>query len=70
MKEASEFCMDWLVEDPKSGKLVSGPSISPENRFLTKDGQEASMNMGPTMDQMIIWDLLSYTIEADRKSVV
>jgi alpha-L-fucosidase 2 len=66
MKEASEFCMDWLVEDPKSGKLVSGPSISPENRFLTKDGQEASMNMGPTMDQMIIWDLLSYTIEATR----
>ena len=24
------------------------------------------MNMGPTMDQMIIWDLLSYTIEATR----
>ncbi len=66
MKEASEFCMDWLVEDPKSGKLVSGPSISPENKFLTKDGQKASMNMGPTMDQMIIWDLLSYTVEASE----
>ncbi|MBN2213504.1 MAG: glycoside hydrolase family 95 protein [Bacteroidales bacterium] len=62
MKEASEFCMDWLVKDPKTGRLVSGPSISPENRFLTSDGQKASMNMGPTMDQMIIWDLLNYTI--------
>lgn len=66
MKEASEFCMDWLVKDPKSGKLVSGPSISPENKFLTKDGQKASMNMGPTMDQMIIWDLLSYTMETSK----
>jgi alpha-L-fucosidase 2 len=63
MKEASEFCMDWLVKDPKTGRLVSGPSISPENKFLTRDGQKASMNMGPTMDQMIIWDLLNYTIE-------
>ncbi len=66
MKEAAAFCMDWLVKDPKSGKLVSGPSISPENRFLTKDGQEASMNMGPTMDQMIISDLFQYTIETTK----
>jgi alpha-L-fucosidase 2 len=66
MKEASEFCMDWLVKDPKSGKLVSGPSISPENKFLTRDGQKVSLNMGPTMDQMIIWDLFSYTIEASK----
>jgi alpha-L-fucosidase 2 len=66
MKEASEFCLDWLVPDPKSGLLVSGPSISPENRFLTKDGNEVSMNMGPTMDQMIIRDLFIYTIETSE----
>lgn len=66
MKEASEFCADWLVENPETKQLVSGPSISPENRFRTSDGQVASLVMGPTMDHMIIWDLLTNTIEAGR----
>lgn len=65
MKEASEFCIDWLVVNPKTGFLVSGPSISPENRFKIPDGEgNASMVMGPTMDHMIIRDLLQNTIEA------
>jgi alpha-L-fucosidase 2 len=65
MKEASEFCIDWLVENPKTGYLVSGPSISPENSFLIPgDGEKASMVMGPTMDHMIIRDLLQNTIKA------
>jgi len=66
MKEAAEFCADWLVENPKTKKLVSGPSISPENRFKTPDGQTASLVMGPTMDHMIIWDLLTNTINAGK----
>ncbi|MBN2610335.1 MAG: glycoside hydrolase family 95 protein [Bacteroidales bacterium] len=66
MKEASEFCLDWLVKDPKSGKLVSGPSISPENSFKTKNGKTASMVMGPTMDQMIITELLTNTVDASK----
>ena len=66
MKDGAEFCLDWLVKDPKTGKLVSGPSISPENRFITGNGESASMVMGPTMDHMIIWDLLTSTIEASR----
>lgn len=66
LKEASEFCVDWLVKDPKSGKLVSGPSISPENTFITANGQKASMAMGPTMDHMIIQDLLTSTIDASK----
>ena len=65
MKEASEFCMDWLVADPKTKLLVSGPSISPENSFLIPGGGgRASMVMGPTMDHMIIRDLLQNTIQA------
>ncbi|NSW94063.1 MAG: glycoside hydrolase family 95 protein, partial [Bacteroidales bacterium] len=63
MKEASEFCIDWLTIDPKTGYLVSGPSISPENSFRIHGG-EASMVMGPTMDHMIIRDLLSNTLNA------
>jgi alpha-L-fucosidase 2 len=65
MKEAAEFCMDWLVKNPKTGLLVSGPSISPENSFLIPGGGgKASMVMGPTMDHMIIRDLLQNTIKA------
>jgi alpha-L-fucosidase 2 len=65
MKEAAEFCMDWLVINPKTGLLVSGPSISPENSFkIPGGGGNASMVMGPTMDHMIIRDLLQNTIQA------
>jgi alpha-L-fucosidase 2 len=65
MKEAAEFCIGWLVTDPKTGYLVSGPSISPENSFKIPGGSgTASMVMGPTMDHMIIRDLLQNTITA------
>lgn len=65
MKEAAEFCLDWLVENPKTGFLVSGPSVSPENRFtVPAGGYNAAMVMGPTMDQMIIKELLQNTIKA------
>jgi alpha-L-fucosidase 2 len=64
MKEAALFCMEWLVPDPKSGYFVSGPSISPENSFKIPGGGNASMVMGPTMDHMIIRDLLQNTISA------
>lgn len=65
MKEASQFCMGWLVKNPETGLLVSGPSISPENSFrIPGGGGNASMVMGPTMDHMIIRDLLQNTIKA------
>jgi alpha-L-fucosidase 2 len=65
MKEAAEFSIDWLVVNPKTGYLVSGPSISPENSFkIPGGGGNASMVMGPTMDHMIIRDLLQNTIRA------
>lgn len=67
MKEAAEFCINWLVVNPKTGYLVSGPSISPENSFKIPDGEgNASMVMGPTMDHMIIRDLLQNTIAASK----
>lgn len=65
MREAAEFCMEWLVKDPVTGLLVSGPSISPENNFkIPGGGGNASMVMGPTMDHMLIRDLLQNTIKA------
>ncbi len=64
MKEAAEFFLDWLVVHPRTGELVSGPSISPENRFRTPDGKTASMTMGPAMDQQIIYDLFTSCLDA------
>ena len=66
MKEAALFFMDFLVRDPLTGLLVSGPSISPENTYITKNGDHVSMTMGPAMDQEIIHELFTNCIEASR----
>ena len=57
VRDAALFFLDWLAEDPKTGKLVSGPSSSPENRFLAPGTQDVcNLVMGPSMDQQIIWE--------------
>ena len=63
LREAAEFCLDWLVENPRTGKLVSGPSTSPENPFKTPDGL-ARLTMGPAMDQQIVHQLFSNVLSA------
>jgi alpha-L-fucosidase 2 len=64
LKEASKFYLSWLVKDPKTGKLVSGPSPSPENSFLAPDGAKVQISMGPTHDQELIDELFSNTLKA------
>lgn len=65
MKEAARFCLDWLVEG-KDGHLVTAPSTSPENRYVTSDGGVYGVSVGSTMDLSIIHDLLTNTIEASE----
>ena len=57
MKEAALFFVDYLVEDPETGWLITPLSNSPENGGLVA---------GPTMDLQIIRNLLSHTIEASQ----
>ena len=64
MKDASQFYLDFLVKNPKTGKLVSGPSTSPENNYISDDGLRASVDMGPTMTMQIIRELFENTIQA------
>jgi len=64
MKGSAEFYLDWLVKDPVSGKLVSGPASSPENAFKAPDGSTGYLTMGPSHDQEVIWDLFTNLIEA------
>ncbi|GIP23897.1 glycoside hydrolase N-terminal domain-containing protein [Paenibacillus sp. J22TS3] len=56
MKGAAEFCLDWLVED-NEGYLVTSPSISPENEFITPAGKVCSISEGSTMDMSLIREL-------------
>jgi alpha-L-fucosidase 2 len=65
LKEASEFLLDYLVDDGQ-GYLVSGPSISPENRYRMPDGTIAKLCMGPTMDTEIAYALLAHSAEASE----
>jgi alpha-L-fucosidase 2 len=63
LKEAAEFLLDYLVEDGR-GHLVTGPSLSPENRYRLPDGTVAKLCMGPTMDVEIAHALFGRVIEA------
>ena len=65
MKEAAQFLLDYMVVDPQ-GRLVTGPSISPENTYLLPDGSNARLVMGPTMDREITFALFSRVIEASE----
>ncbi|MBL8994974.1 MAG: glycoside hydrolase family 95 protein, partial [Spirochaetia bacterium] len=62
LKDASLFCLDWLVE--KDGFLVTAPATSPENGFLTAEGKVAEVDYATAMDMAIMRDLFSATAEA------
>jgi alpha-L-fucosidase 2 len=63
MKGASEFWLNQLVEG-KDGKLVTSPSSSPENNFITDKKIKSSVCEGATMEKSIVWDLLNNTAQA------
>ncbi len=65
MKEAAEFLLDYLTVDA-SGRLISGPSISPENRYRTAAGVEAKLCMGPYMDTEIAHALFTRVIQSSE----
>ncbi|OXM86545.1 glycoside hydrolase family 95 protein [Paenibacillus rigui] len=65
MKEAAQFLLDYMVED-KQGRLVTGPSISPENKFMLPDGTAGNLCMGPAMDMQIVFTLFTACIQASE----
>jgi alpha-L-fucosidase 2 len=66
MKQSAQFYLDFLVPEPKHNWLVTAPSNSPENRFRTAEGVEASVCYGPSMDEQIIRRLFTQCIEASK----
>src|SRR5690606_24243764 len=63
MKEAAEFLVDFAIEGP-DGKLLIGPSISPENAWKGKSGERLALCMSSTMDVQITRALFDHCIEA------
>ncbi|MCK4751276.1 MAG: glycoside hydrolase family 95 protein [Bacteroidales bacterium] len=67
LESSVRFYMGWLVEDLKTGKLVSGPAVSPENTFITPDGSHCQISMGPAHDQQVIWQLFTDYLHASEE---
>ncbi|MDQ0878632.1 alpha-L-fucosidase 2 [Paenibacillus sp. V4I3] len=63
MKGAAMFALDWLVEDA-SGFLITNPSTSPENQFVSSNGFVSAVSKAATMDLMLIWDLFNNCMQA------
>jgi alpha-L-fucosidase 2 len=70
MKGAARFILDYMIPAPAStpvaGKLVTCPSYSPENKFITADGKQGFFSYASSMDLEIIHDLLTHCIEATK----
>ena len=67
MKGAATFCLNWLVENPKvAGELITAPSTSPENEYITDKGYHGVTCYGGTADLAIIRELFINTIAAGK----
>ena len=61
MKGAADFLVDYMQKDPKTGWLVTVPTVSPEHG---PKGKRTPVTAGTTMDAQIARDVLSNTIKA------
>ncbi len=60
LRGAAEFFLDVLERDPRTGYLVTNPSLSPENAHPGG----ATICAGPAMDMELLRDLFAQTAEA------
>lgn len=70
MKGAADFLLDYLTEYPKDGAvkqaagwLVTAPTVSPEHGPV---GKNTTVTAGSTMDNQIVFDVLSQVLAAAR----
>lgn len=64
LKEACLFFTQYMFE--YEGKLITGPSVSPENTYVHQSGEWGQICVGPTMDSMIVRDIFTSCIEASK----
>ena len=65
MKGSAEFCLSFLTPEPEHGWLIFAPSTSPENRPAFRQNM-VNIAYGATMDNQLLFDMLSRTAEAAK----
>ena len=63
MKGAADFLADYMQEHPQDGCLVTVPTVSPEHGPV---GKRTEVTAGSTMDNQIVFDVLSQVIKAGK----
>jgi alpha-L-fucosidase 2 len=66
LKGSAQFYKSAQIKDPKTGWMVTSPSVSPENTFYLTNGKTASISMGPTIDNQIVRELFNNVITASK----
>ena len=61
MKGAADFLLDYMQRHPKYGWLMTVPTVSPEHGPM---GKQTTVTAGSTMDNQIVFDVLSNTLKA------
>ncbi|UXX79810.1 glycoside hydrolase family 95 protein [Reichenbachiella carrageenanivorans] len=65
MKGSAEFCLNWMIEDSQ-GNLITSPSTSPENTYLTNGGYKGYTLYGATADLAMIRESFMQLIKASE----
>ena len=63
MKGAADFLVDYMRIHPKYGWMVTVPTVSPEHGPI---GKHTTVTAGSTMDNQIVFDVLSSVIQAAK----
>lgn len=66
IKGSAQFYSSVLVADPKTGWMMTAPSVSPENSFYMPNGKTANVTIGPTIDNQIVRELFINVIDAAK----
>lgn len=65
LKDCAQFYLDTMVRDPASGRWLTGPTYSPENRFVAPDdGRPAHADLGVTMSMSIAREVFTHFLRA------
>ena len=64
MKGAARFYLDYMMEEPSHGWLVTGPDTNFENFFRKPNGEIGCVCMGPTASMEMVRELFQNSIRA------
>lgn len=63
LEENVRFLLEYMFRND-DGYYVTGPSVSPENTYLTENGEQSCVCMGPSMDLQIAESLFRAYLDA------